>query len=298
VRVRERERKRESVRAHHPYIMEFQNYIQLNPILRYITLILFLACTAGADVVGNYHVPDQKLVFFDDTTTNALFLSCNVTEGSGQLIWKKNGTDVTSIEKLKGRFEIHEKENSFIIKNTKEDDDGLYTCELKDTNEKAEFNVVDAVHIKKIPENSGVTEGEKLVIVCKVTGTNPVITWKVGNSTQFNKTHVLFSPDSNNIENAILTIPHAEINDRNVYNCSATNLATQLSNGTYTSPEAGTFVRVRGKLVALWPFLGICGEVFILCAIILIYEKRRNKEGLDESDTDQSPEQEKLKTGK
>lgn len=46
-----------------------------------------------------------------------------------------------------------------------------------------------------------------------------------------------------------------------------------------------------GKLAALWPFLGICAEVLILCAIILVYEKRRNKEGLDESDTDQSPEQ-------
>lgn len=46
-----------------------------------------------------------------------------------------------------------------------------------------------------------------------------------------------------------------------------------------------------GKLAALWPFLGICAEVFVLCGIILVYEKRRNKEGLDESDTDQSPEQ-------
>lgn len=46
-----------------------------------------------------------------------------------------------------------------------------------------------------------------------------------------------------------------------------------------------------GKLAALWPFLGICAEVFILCAIILVYEKRRNKADLDESDTDQSPEQ-------
>lgn len=46
-----------------------------------------------------------------------------------------------------------------------------------------------------------------------------------------------------------------------------------------------------GKLAALWPFLGICAEVFILCAIILVYEKRRNKADPDESDTDQSPEQ-------
>ena len=46
-----------------------------------------------------------------------------------------------------------------------------------------------------------------------------------------------------------------------------------------------------GKYAALWPFLGICAEVFVLCAIILIYEKRRNKTDLDESDTDQSPDQ-------
>lgn len=48
---------------------------------------------------------------------------------------------------------------------------------------------------------------------------------------------------------------------------------------------------ITGKLAALWPFLGICAEVFVLCAIILVYEKRRNKAEMDESDTDQSPEQ-------
>jgi len=41
-----------------------------------------------------------------------------------------------------------------------------------------------------------------------------------------------------------------------------------------------------GKFAALWPFLGICAEVLILCIIILIYEKRRNKSELEESDTD------------
>lgn len=51
------------------------------------------------------------------------------------------------------------------------------------------------------------------------------------------------------------------------------------------------FFVCAGKLAALWPFLGICAEVFILCAIILVYEKRRNKAEMDESDTDQSPEQ-------
>lgn len=50
-------------------------------------------------------------------------------------------------------------------------------------------------------------------------------------------------------------------------------------------------IRIKDKYAALWPFLGICAEVIILCAIIIIYEKKRNKTELEESDTDQSPDQ-------
>lgn len=121
------------------------------------------------------------------------------------------------------------------------------------------------------------------------------------------------------MKDAILIIENTVLSDRNMYNCTATNQAT--GHKRYEAAEAGAYVRVKGnidqiitnkktfvnisnnehfvsmhnqligKLAALWPFLGICAEVFILCAIILVYEKRRNKADLDESDTDQSPEQ-------
>ena len=42
-----------------------------------------------------------------------------------------------------------------------------------------------------------------------------------------------------------------------------------------------------GKYAALWPFLGICAEVIILCTVIFIYEKRRGNKKFDE-DADQN----------
>lgn len=88
-----------------------------------------------------------------------------------------------------------------------------------------------------------------------------------------------------NVENAKLTIEKANLTDRGYYSCIGSNDLMK------TETRDKGFVRVKDKLAALWPFLGICAEVFVLCAIILIYEKRRNKTDLDESDTDQSPDQ-------
>ena len=42
-------------------------------------------------------------------------------------------------------------------------------------------------------------------------------------------------------------------------------------------PHLTPFWCQADKLAALWPFLGICAEVAILCIIIFVYEKRRAK---------------------
>jgi len=50
----------------------------------------------------------------------------------------------------------------------------------------------------------------------------------------------------------------------------------------------GILLRVKDKFAALWPFLGICAEVIILCIGIFIYERRtkaRNVEGDEEDET-------------
>lgn len=89
------------------------------------------------------------------------------------------------------------------------------------------------------------------------------------------------------IPKGILRIDEATMEDRNTYTCVASISFNEIT----SEHEKSTFVRVKDKLAALWPFLGICAEVVVLCTIILIYEKKRNKTELDESDTDGSPEQ-------
>lgn len=117
---------------------------------------------------------------------------------------------------------------------------------------------------------------------------------------------VLKEDPERRIPNAILIIENVNMTNRGNYTCRG---YSAILNKTV---EDHTLVRIKGnqlnlvicvhfificmhalvdKYAALWPFLGICLEVFVLCAIILIYEKKRNKSELEESDTDQSPDQ-------
>ncbi|KAG4073086.1 hypothetical protein HA402_009505 [Bradysia odoriphaga] len=283
--------------------MEEHNF-KLIPILRYISLILlFLAATAqsgAADLIPNYDNEQYKLKVFDETKTKPLILSCNITTpGKHTLSWLRNNQDVSLDPQLKGRYEIIDVENKFIISNPKEEDAGKFTCRLADTGEEKEFNVAAKMYFKQLNHNQAVVEGEKMKLHCIAYGTEPEIKWVIENEVyEESRGRIRLTPDERNIKNAFLFIDQVELDDRKTYNCTGTNVAIKHGNANYTEAQEYIYVRVKGKLAALWPFLGICAEVFVLCAIILIYEKRRNKAELDESDTDQSPEQKNDHRGK
>jgi len=284
--------------------MEEHNF-KLIPILRYFSLILlFLAVSAqsgAADVLEpNYDNVEHKLKVFDETKSIPLILSCNITAaGKYTLSWLRNNTDVSLDPQLKGRYEIIDVENKFIISHPMEEDAGIFTCSIPELRESKDFNVAAKVYFKQMSHSQAVVEGEKLKLHCIAYGTDPEIKWVIGNETyETSRGRIRLDEDDRKIKNSVLYIDNVVLEDRQTYNCTATNLAIKFGNANYSEAQEWIYVRVKGKLAALWPFLGICAEVFVLCAIILIYEKRRNKAELEESDTDQSPEQEKLKSGK
>lgn len=116
------------------------------------------------------------------------------------------------------------------------------------------------------------------------------IIWTFGNQNYTtSKGRVKISQDQERgIYGAVLTVENIEMNDRGIIHCRVSYNWSDTMEGH--SAQAVTLLRVKDKLAALWPFLGICGEVVVLCAIILVYEKKRNKAELDESDTEQSPD--------
>lgn len=236
---------------------------------------------------------DYNIKFYD--IRHQFQIACNVTttDSSYEVVWKKDNVSVKLVPGLKDRTTLKKDGNKHILNIEKPEasDSGSYLCVYEVGGvEKTSVNLtLSAKPAVKISSNTNVVENEKLLITCTVLGNpTPIVTWQVGNRTlNESDDRVKFNTDDDTkVPNTILIIEDAKLSDRDHYTCYAKSPLSDkvVSSGT-------SYVRVKDKLAALWPFLGICAEVFVLCAIILVYEKKRNKTELEESDTDQSPDQ-------
>lgn len=252
----------------------------------FLLSVLFLGFTsifstvAANSISVNYDAGSTVYKSVDIKTT--LEIHCNTTETGIRMEWEKDGENITVPKD--NRIKIAD--NKLVIDETKNEDSGNYSCRIfKQDVKTGEQNII-VIAKPQVMMQADVTvvEGERLMLECVVRGTPlPNVSWTVGNETYYgSQGRVILKPHLD-VPNALFVYEDAKMEDRGLYSCIATNAYNFTNNAT-------AYVRVKDKLAALWPFLGICAEVFVLCAIILIYEKKRNKTELEESDTDNSPE--------
>ncbi|XP_037873697.1 basigin isoform X2 [Bombyx mori] len=257
--------------------------------------LLFLACgvltsAQNSSTIAPVTEPTQELVNYEALkyiVGRPFNLNCTlaVPLDSFEIVWKKNSVPLGEVAGLKERYELQNKGLTFQIKGrSNEDDYGNYTCGLKNqTGHIKAWMVTGNVHAK-MTKDANVVEGQNIKITCKLIG-KPYseVTWKYKKDELDNGTdvsavlgsRVQLEKNEQGLDNTVLVLQNAERADAGLYQCSP-------AGGT----PADVTLRVKGVYDALWPFLGICAEVVVLCAVILFYEKRRTKPELDDSDTD------------
>nr|AJA37864.1 I-type lectin-like protein 4 [Littorina littorea] len=210
--------------------------------------------------------------------------------------WKKGDLSVADI-KVEGKQAYVEHENgSLEIKHPPRSFAGEYTCVVTYMEgaeaRRIEIPVKYYATPKVIPfdKSKNLVQDEVLVIECRVLGyPKPKVTWykeeKPIMEGEDNRYKFLTADTYNGepMENAKLQLDSVDFDDGGKYICKA----TYLEKWPQFNSTQEILVRVKDKLAALWPFLGIVAEVVILCTIIFIYEKKRNKDAAEDEDPNQ-----------
>nr|XP_048315442.1 basigin isoform X2 [Myodes glareolus] len=171
-----------------------------------------------------------------------------------------------------------------------DDRSGEYSCIfLPEPVGRGDIHVEGPPRIKVGKKSEHSSEGESVRLVCKSESSHPPVTeWTWFKTSDSGDQLITNGSESKYVvisteEKSELTITSLDINsDPGTYVCNATN--------AQGSAQERITLRVRSRLAALWPFLGIVAEVLVLVTIIFIYEKRRKPDQtLDEDDPGAAP---------
>ncbi|NXG90703.1 BASI protein, partial [Stercorarius parasiticus] len=198
-----------------------------------------------------------------------LILSCNMTTTYLAI----NGHEWMHGDKILHTDTDSSPLTSYIIEGKKEEHSGIYECVYKTSPViKGQVNISVGPQVLAYKKSEHGNEGDTGVLICKSSSFPAVDTWVWCKNGQEVSARIIngsgryiIKSSGNKTELRILKLSIEE--DTGDYHCNATN--------SYGSGSAIVNLRVRSRLAALWPFLGIVAEVLVLVTIIFIYEKRR-----------------------
>lgn len=252
---------------------------------------------------------------------DVLVLNCSLTNTPDKVNWVKDGNNLEMVTNKDGVVHLKDREavtfthntgvnvHSLTITKPKVTDIGNYTCSSVSSDaavevESEKFSVLMPTIVVKIVALNNIIDGEELLLTCNAVGNPPTeIQWfkmaepeskdpkdywtMMGSKTKIEANDPRIFVNSSAMSTTMsshLNIKEIQLEDRFVYMCLADNRVDSA-----ISSNSTILIRVVGKYAALWPFLGICAEVLVLCIVIFVYEKRRgNKKLDDESDQNNS----------
>jgi hypothetical protein len=222
------------------------------------------------------------------TFSEPLDLQCQDLPLSANISWYFNHSK-TAIPATDKKFEIINENNTLRIKSVDPTVVAHYGCSESSANAENAmgFDILVKAFAVQPDKGRNVIQGDPLNLECKAWGFPlPTVEWQFNGTTlvqggfggRVQLKNNTGASGSNSfkfpiIENASLRIENIDYEQEGNYTCVVSNL---LEDQQYEA-NATTAVTVKDKYAALWPFLGICVEVAVLCTIILIYEKRRAK---------------------
>ncbi|XP_023798866.1 basigin, partial [Cyanistes caeruleus] len=204
-----------------------------------------------------------------------LILSCNMSApqptitGHKWIRWDK----VLEQDEKSGAF------TSYTINGKKEEHSGIYECVYEGNPQiRGQINISVAPQVTAYKKSEHGNEGDTGVLTCKNPSFPAVTTWswyKSGHGLLENASgRYIIKSSGNKTELRILKLDIEQ--DTGDYFCNGTN--------SFGTGDATVNLRVRSRLAALWPFLGIVAEVLVLVTIIFIYEKRRKPDEVPDDD--------------
>ncbi|XP_075400175.1 basigin isoform X2 [Tenrec ecaudatus] len=166
---------------------------------------------------------------------------------------------------------------------------GHYTCIfLPEPAGRASIPVKGPPRVYAVKKSEHASEGESITLKCKSDSHPPVTQW-----VWYKKVDATEQVLANGSQSKVMVRSwegHTELHIENLD--MESDPGTYVCNGTSSmgTHSATLTLRVRSRLAALWPFLGIVAEVLVLVTIIFIYEKRRKpEEVLDDEDMGSAP---------